>query len=59
MLLTLISEASPFATRFIATTFCIHLWDMHINQQTPEALKKLQQHSYSSLIGLVGIRTGT
>jgi hypothetical protein len=29
---------------------------MHFNQQTP--LKKLQQHSCSSLIGLAGVRTG-
>ena len=56
MLLTLISQASPFATRIIATTSYIYLWDMHFNQQTP--LKKLQQHSCSSLIGLAGVRTG-
>jgi hypothetical protein len=55
MLLTQNSQASPFATRIIGTISCIHLWDMHFNQQTQEAL----QHSYSSLIGLVGIRTGT
>ena len=57
MLLTLDSQASPFATKLIATTSYIHLWDMHFNQQTP--LKKLQQHSCSSLIGLAGVRTGT
>jgi hypothetical protein len=56
MLLTLNSQASPFATRIIATTSYIYLWDMHFNQQTP--LKKLQQHSCSSLIGLAGVRTG-
>ena len=51
------SQASPFATRIIATISCIHLWDMHFNQQTP--LKKLQQYSYSTPAGLVGVRTGT
>jgi len=50
------SQASPFATRIIATISCIHLWDMHFNQLTPH--KKLQQHSYSSLTGLVGVKTG-
>ena len=57
MLLTLNSQASPFATRINATISYIHLWDMHFNQQTP--LKKLQQHSCSSLIGLAGVRTDT
>ena len=28
------SQASPFATRIIATISCIHLWDMHFNQKT-------------------------
>ena len=51
------SQASPFATRIIATISCIHLWDMHFNQLTSH--KKLQQHSYSSLTGLIGVRTGT
>jgi len=50
------SQASPFATRIIATISCIYLWDIHFNQQT--LLKKLQQHAYSSLTGLVGVRTG-
>ena len=35
MLSTQNSLASLFATRIIATISCIHLWDMHFNQQTP------------------------
>jgi hypothetical protein len=35
MLSTQNSLASPFVTRIIATISCIHLWDMHFNQQTP------------------------
>jgi len=34
MLSTQNSQDSPFATRNIATISCIHLWDMHFNQQS-------------------------
>jgi len=34
MLLTHKSQASPIATQIIATFSCIHLWDMHFNQQS-------------------------
>jgi hypothetical protein len=49
-------QASPSVAHFIATTSCMHLWDMQLNQQA--ALKELQQLSCSFLNGLVGVRMG-
>ena len=60
------ASTNAFDTKFTGFSFChpnycdylLHsLWDMHFNQHTP--LKKLQQHFCPSLIGLVGVRTGT
>ena len=58
------ASTNAFDTKFTGFSFChpnycdnlLHSLVGHALQSTN---KKLQQHSYSSLTGLVGVRTGT
>jgi len=60
------ASTNAFDTKFTGFSFyhpnycnyLLHLLVGHALQST-NSLKKLQQHSYSSLTGLVGVRTGT